>query len=206
MEAKRFGEDQAVLPADSNDIQDVWIHLNSSNKGEGVLVQFHVYELGGEYSSRLDSDSTAKIIAEFASGFAIPSSCRMTKGKLVALAKYYYLRRQHENPSKTDAENLNSGMAITKTFKTDLIAVCREFRKAVSKPRKAVPRVAAVQDPGSQESALSDARHGLLDDDEVGPGIINVVKDKIKKPTQSGTQNDRATVSTSLLTSRGTTY
>jgi hypothetical protein len=195
MAAKRFGEDEAVLPVDADDLQKVWIHLNASNKGEGVVeVQFHVYELGGEYSSKLDADSTARIISKFAPAFALPSSGRMTRAKIVALAKYFYLRRQYEKESKTDAEVLRCGMTISKAFRTDLINVCRDFGKETREPDAAVPRGVAVKELSSQEDASSVAPQAPLNDDDTALGNIIIAGDGIKKPTEPK-QNVRTTVS-----------
>jgi hypothetical protein len=143
------------------DREKVWVHLYPSQSSKGQPeIQFHAYSRDGSYIAKQDSETINKIISEFAVAFTLPGRRKWSRSKLVALAKYYFLRKM-----ASTNETLQYGVVITKTFKDDLISACRNFAEEAERSNtNAEPATVLAREGESDESLLSEAPHGLLDE------------------------------------------
>jgi hypothetical protein len=119
-------EEKNGLPG--GDRQQVWIKLYPAAKpGARAEIQFHTYDTKGAYVCRQDSESIGNDASGYTRAFRLPNKSRWIKSKLQALAKYYFLVKLAEIGDAVDAKKSQFGIAVGKTFKDDLKAVCREF-------------------------------------------------------------------------------
>jgi hypothetical protein len=144
---------------------EVWIHLYPAhNSRSHAEIQFHAYDSNGGYIGKLDGENISKVISGCVIAFVLPSRYRWSRAKLVALAKYYFLRKIAESNNESDQNKSRYGVSITKTFKDDVIAVCREFGEEVKKPGSVTVSAANLEQGSSQESVLSEEPNGLVDE------------------------------------------
>ena len=108
----------------------VWIHLYPPQTPKGhPEIHFHEYTIDGIHVARLDGENISRVLFETAKAFTSPTARKWSKSKLVALAKYYFLRSLVESGENSDSEQVLR-MPISKTFKDDLAAACRDLKDA----------------------------------------------------------------------------
>jgi hypothetical protein len=153
---------------------DIWIHMYPARRVNGpVGIQFHAYDSEDKHVGWHDENNIGKVVTGCASAFAFPAKAslgRWTKDKLVALAKWYFLRTLVEHTTESDKKKLQFGMPITPSFKDDLKAVCREFEEQATRSQTSVTPVAlTVGKIGSQESDTSDLSSVSVKEDDSEP-------------------------------------
>jgi hypothetical protein len=104
----------------------------AAKPGERVEIQFHAYAANGAHIARHDGENIGKVVTGCTTAFALPKKCRWSRPKLVALAKYYFLRKLADTSTDDDKKKLQFGIPVTKSFKDDLKTVCREFQEEAS--------------------------------------------------------------------------
>jgi hypothetical protein len=110
-----------------NDKLETWVHFYTAKTYNGNSeTQFHNYYSNGQYFGKSDGETISRDLCGCASAFALP---KLSRGKLIALAKYYFLRKVVESDSKSDREMLKHGVKISRTFREDLKSVCKEFEE-----------------------------------------------------------------------------
>jgi hypothetical protein len=177
--------------------QQIWIYLYPAAKpGSSVEIQFHSYTLDGRYVGREDGKNIGKTVSGFAAAFALPGRCKWSRSKIVALAKYYFLRKLVENGSKEDKEKFALGISTSKSFREDLKAVCRDFGEGV-KRTTTLPTLAAVEidQANSHKSELSNLPSVCLEETVAEPAANAVVKNELAALPEGATEVARNTVS-----------
>jgi hypothetical protein len=133
---------------------NVWAHLYPANAPNGIVeTQFHLYDSNGEHVGKLDGETISRDLSGCAMAFALPDRYKWSRGKLIALAKYYFLRKAVGSNNTAELEMLKHGVKISKTFKDDLGTVCREFQEGdagLSGGNAPAPR---VEQEGSRPSS-----------------------------------------------------
>ncbi|KAH5400357.1 hypothetical protein HBI47_198460 [Parastagonospora nodorum] len=152
----------------------IWIHMYPARRVNGpVGIQFHAYDSEDKHVGWHDENNIGKVVTGCASAFAFPAKAslgRWTKDKLVALAKWYFLRTLVEYTTESDKKKLQFGMPITPSFKDDLKAVCREFEEQATRSQTSVTPVATtVGKVDSQESDISDLSSVSVKEDDSEP-------------------------------------
>jgi hypothetical protein len=177
--------------------QQIWIHLYPAVKpGSSVEIQVHSYALDGGYIGKQDRENIGRTASGCAAAFALPGRCKWSRSKLVALAKYYFLRKLVETGSEEDKEKMLLGIPISKTFREDLKAVCRDFEEEVKDMGPPITRAAAeAEQTDSQESELSDLTQGFLEENGSEITASVVVKNDLATPTRGMAEVTRDTVS-----------
>jgi hypothetical protein len=153
-------EDEDDMPVRKK--QKVWMYMYpAQNSYCSPEIQLHAYGLNGGYISKLDSENISKVISGFAPAFKLLGRHKWTKAKLIALAKYYFLRKLADSNNARDRELLQYGVNISNAFKDDLVSVCRNFQDMDKRASmKAVPVIVLDQE-SNQGSTLSEVSGGL---------------------------------------------
>jgi hypothetical protein len=148
-------EDMAV-----GNLQKIWIHFYPAVKpGKVPEIQFHAYGIDGGHIARHDGENIGRTVSGCVTAFLLPGQRTWPRAKLIALAKYYFLRKLAETSDSKDMEKLQHGVPITKSFKEELKAVCRKFKENADKKHVLSSCQAAThtEQTGSTESCTSDA-------------------------------------------------
>jgi hypothetical protein len=112
--------------SDNNKLE-TWVHFYPTKTYNGNSeTQFHNYFFNGQYFGKSDGETISRDLCGCAPAFAMP---KLSRGKLIALAKYYFLRKVVESDSGSDREMLKHGVKISRTFREDLKSVCKEFEE-----------------------------------------------------------------------------
>jgi hypothetical protein len=202
--AKKVGKAMGSSPETSDSEQEftidseqnVWIHLYPATKpGERVEIQFHAYDSKGAHVARHDGENIGKVVTGCTTAFAFPKKCRWTRPKLVALAKYYFLRKLADTGTAEDKKKLQFGIPITRSFKDDLKTVCREFQEEASRVNTNAARVVSGEQYSSQESSLSEAPAGLLEQADSDIAEAFAMKKDPATPTEHIDREPQKTVS-----------
>jgi hypothetical protein len=162
--------------------QKVWMYMYpAQNSHSSPEIQFHAHGFHGGYLTKLDGENISKVISGFAPAFKLLGRHKWTKPKLVALGKYYFLRRLADALSARDREILQYGIAITKTFKDDLVSVCRNFQEMDKRSStNAVPVIVLDQenDQGSTLGEITDA----LQKEQGSPESSSIKEEPVIQP------------------------
>jgi hypothetical protein len=161
--------------------QELYIYLYPATEtGQRLQILFHAHEhddsQDGKKSRcvRYDGDNITKILTGYATAFKLPGDNRMSRAKLVALAKYYFLKTLVQKKKGEDYKKMRYGLPMGKAFKDDLRAVCREFEEEAKRASAIGPVSRAAQDAyGTQDSDLSDLPSGLLEEEVETSGMPN---------------------------------
>lgn len=203
--AKKVGKTMGSSPETSSSEQEpivenkqsIWVHLYPATKpGERVEIKFHAYDSNGTHIARHDGENIGKVVTGCTTAFALPTKCRWSRSKLVALAKYYFLRKLADAGTEDDKKRLQFGIPITRAFKDDLKTVCHEFEERASRLNANILRVTAGKQASSQDSSLSEAPAGLLEKYESDSEKAFAVKQSPVAPTRNVAQRSHQTVST----------
>ena len=198
-------------------MRTVYIHLYpATTPTQHSEIQFHSYGPLGEYQGKEDGHSLSQRLSECAVAFKL--SGRSTKGKIIALARYYFLERLAALEDPADNLKLKFGISISKTFKDDLITACRELEEGTKKTSSAVPAMPEAEE-SSQESQLSDAPLGLLEPDDgitekakepvaekvsmVAKETVHAARETPKRDVKSSMAGGALSVATGSVASRG---
>lgn len=117
--------------------REVWVHLYpAANSGRHPEVQFHSYVVPGHDYARYGGDTIGKIMSAYAAPFNLPG-IRYSRGKLVALAKYYFLEQLVKQQTEDDQEKLQLvDVPISKSFREDLVAAAKDFESEARRQGK----------------------------------------------------------------------
>ncbi|KAF1915652.1 hypothetical protein BDU57DRAFT_499918 [Ampelomyces quisqualis] len=170
----------------------VWAYLYPARTpAASPEIHFHSFSVKGRYIGKEDGDKICKSMSGFAAAFGVPCCDKWSFSKLKALVKYYFLCRLAEKISENDANLMNYDIRITKTFKDNLVAVCREFQQGSERMSAAAPRVSAAGDSGSQDRTLSELPEGIFENDIVEVQSPLNVKSESSQPTNVPIQDAR---------------
>ncbi len=112
-------------PENPGEKQAMWLHMYPATRPRGhPEIHVNVYS-DGNYRDRIDPSDACKWITECSVAFRISGT--WFKGKLTALAKYYFLEKLSQ--TAVDYEKMHYGMSINKTFLHDLKAACDLFEQ-----------------------------------------------------------------------------
>jgi hypothetical protein len=167
-------EDMAV-----SNLQKIWIHFYPAVKpGKVPEIQFHAYGIDGGHIARHDGENIGRTVSGCVTAFLLPDRRTWSRAKLIALAKYYFLRKLAETSDSNDIEKLQHGVPITKSFKEDLKAVCRKFKENADEKDVIISRQAAThtEQTGSTESCTSDAPTECIQKENMIPANATVVE------------------------------
>jgi hypothetical protein len=159
----RFEENVA-----SRNKEELWIHLYHAEKpGKMPEIQFHAYEVDGDYVAKHDSETITRLVSGYAAAFTLPTGARWSRGKLMAIAKYYFLRKLAETDNETDRKKMEFGIPFTKSFKEDLKNACREFEKSKHDKNTVASGVTDTKQLDVQEGYPTDTPIDSLEEDDV---------------------------------------
>lgn len=142
--------------------QKVWVLLYPPSRIAGPAeVQFHSCDPETGEFAKHDDGNISSTVTEFAPAFKNPK--KASKGKHVALAKYYYLEALAALETQSGRANeLAIPIPISRTFVDSLKAACREFEEAKAKVLNLALRSPPATLAGDQDSGLSNAPEDLL--------------------------------------------
>ncbi|KAI8940657.1 hypothetical protein NX059_001927 [Plenodomus lindquistii] len=112
--------------------REVWLHLYppmSANRwGE---VQFHSHAASEVDYVKYDAINIIKGVTRRAAAFVFPGTGQLSKHKVLALTRYYFLEKLVEYNNAGDAEMIaNFGVPLSDHVRGALEAVCRELEEA----------------------------------------------------------------------------
>ena len=170
---------------------DIWIHMYPARRANGhVGIQFHGYDSEDKHVGWYDEKNIGKVVTACTSAFAFPAKAslgRWTKDKLMALAKWYFLRKLAEHTTEEDKEKLHIGIAITSQFKDDLKRVCYEFdEQATRSQTSATPVVPTAKNTDSQGTDSSDLSSVDVKEDHLETGDNIAVKVNRQTSNETG--------------------
>jgi hypothetical protein len=153
--------------------QELYVYMYPATEtGQSLQILFHAHEHDDSQDGnksrcvQYDGGNITKILTGYAAAFKLPGDNRMSKAKLVALAKYYFLKTLVQKKNGEDYKKMRYGLPMGKGFKDDLRAVCREFEEEAKRASAIGPVSRAAQNAhGTQDSDLSDLPSSLLDEE-----------------------------------------
>ncbi|KAH7378461.1 hypothetical protein DE146DRAFT_731056 [Phaeosphaeria sp. MPI-PUGE-AT-0046c] len=165
-----------ILLGLTSDDNEAWIHLYvGSTLQASAEIQFHEYNSDGFHIGKLDGETISRIVTT-TKAFKSSTKRNWSKSKISALAKYYFLRSLAEMSDPAD-NKLRFHMQISKTFKDDLIAACRDLKRTEEAEETNDPRKrSARQHAAWEENAKSNATARFVAEDESDSGNSEAVR------------------------------
>ncbi|KAL1793673.1 hypothetical protein ACET3X_008655 [Alternaria dauci] len=154
--------------------QDVWILLYPPTKEGGhAEVQFHSLDSDTQHFTKHDDSNISATMTTIANAFKTPK--KGSKGKHVALAKYYFLNAIATRSTQMGRQDeLSIPIPITRSFVDGLKVACREFEEEAKAHRSdTLSRSQSATLVNDNDSVLSDTPEDVSERAEpITPAVV----------------------------------